>query len=152
MILKLRCGETYNFHSVKEIIDNGNGVITIRGNFKPRGRNLIVSLFKMTIENWEDVVNVYPIIQKSYYCSKCKVIHNAGENYEKHKMYYKTEEDLIPTDRILEADFSKLKPVGVRQYNVLLKKLNNNPNKRKLFIREINKLLIYEGVNTEKVL
>lgn len=148
--LKIRCGETYDFNMIKSITDNGNGTVEIIGNFKPRGRYKHVIIFKMTIENWDEIVKIFPIIQKPYYCKKCKVIHKDGKKYNEHKEYYKTE-DLIPCDRILKADVDKLPDIGKRQYNRLLERLELNPDRREMYYKEINKLLIFEGVNEEEV-
>ena len=149
--VKLRCGEIYPFNMIKSITDNGNGTVEIVGNTKPRGRYKYVSLYKMTIENWSEIISIFPVIRKPYYCNKCKKMHKDGDVYSKHIDYYGNQEDSIPTDRILKADIKKLKGVGIRQYNRLMERLQKNPDKKEAYIKEINKLLIYEGVITEDV-
>ena len=151
MQVKLRCGEIYDFHRIKSIQDNGNGTVEIVGNFQPRGRYKHVVLFIMSIENWEEVMHVYPISQKPYWCSKCKRWHNKGDVYEEHKENYRRADDVIPDDRILKANIKKLRKVAKNQIGRLLKKLEMNPSRKSIYKREINKLLIYEGVVVEDI-
>jgi len=149
MKVRLKCGEEYNFHIVKFVVDNGNGTIEIVGNFKPRGRYKSVVLFKFSIDNLEDFDD--KIRLRPYFCKKCKRNHSGGEVYFKHSKHYGKKEDLIPSNRILKADFSLLREMAKKQIESLLKRMDLNPKKASVYRHEINKLLIYEGVVLEDV-
>lgn len=145
MQIKLRCGEIYDFHRVKSIEDKGNGTLEIIGNFKPRGRYKHVILFKLSIANLDEIMNDYPIKQAAYYCTKCKKSHLSGKIYEEHKEFYENPDDLIPSHTILKADLTKLRKVAKNQLMKLYEKMKNS-HRPEVYRKEINKLLIYEGV------
>jgi len=145
MLVKLHCGAEYDFHKIKSITDLGNGTIEIVGNYKPRGNYQTVVVFIISIENWEEV-SKEKISLKPYYCSKCKRLHKNGEIFETHKKFYLDMQDAIPDDDILEYDKSKLKEFSKRQIKNLTDRMKRNPDRNKSYIKEINKLLIYEGV------
>jgi hypothetical protein len=137
---------------IKSITDLGNGVIEIVGNFKPRGRYKYVNLWKNTIVNWDEVTNIFDIELKPYFCTRCKKTHKNGAIFDAHIEYMGKKEDLIPCDRIVEADISKLSSIGRKQLDSLMNRLKWNPKKADLYRQEINKLFIYEGATTEEIL
>lgn len=149
---KIRCGEVYDFNMIKTITDNGNGTIEIVGNFKPRGRYKYVNLWKMSITNWNEVKDIFQIDLKPYFCTQCKRTHRDGAIFESHMQWMGNKEDLIPCDRIIKADVSKLRDLAVRQLNSLMKRLKFNPARADMYRHEINKLFIYEGVAEEQIL
>ena len=137
---------------IKSIVDNGNGVIEIVGNFKPRGRYKFVNLWKTSILNWEEVRSVFEIETKPYFCTKCKRTHRNGAIFESHIDWMGKKDDLIPFDRIIKADISKLRAMATRQLNSLMRRLKWNPKKSDVYRHEINKLFIYEGIALEEIL
>ena len=149
MLVKMRCGAEYEFHTIKSIIDMGNGTIEIVGNYKPRGKYQTVVIFIMSIENWEEV-SKENISLKPYFCDVCKVLHKTGEIFKKHKIYYTKDDTAIPDDKILEADMNDLKMFSKRQVKSLMERMKWNPDRSKMYVSEINKLLIYEGVVTDE--
>jgi len=149
MLVKLHCGAEYDFHTIKSITDLGNGTLEIVGNFKPRGKYQTIVIFIISIENWEEV-SKEKISLKPYFCSECKKLHKNGEIFEAHKKYYMKKDEAIPSDKILEADLTKLKEFSKRQLKSLMDRMKWNPNKTDLYTKEINKLLIYEGVVTDE--
>jgi len=149
--VKIRCGEFYDFNIIKEITDKGNGVIEIRGNFKPRGRYKSVRIWKQTIVNWDELTEIFKIRDEPYFCLKCKRTHLSGDKFYEHQEYRGKKEDLIPHDRILKADLTKLGEIGKRQLQRLLNRMDLNPGKSDLYRYEINKLILYEGINDEEI-
>ena len=150
--LKIRCGEVYDFNIIKSIVDNGNGTIEIVGNFKPRGRYKYVNIWKSNIENWDEITSIFEIELKPYFCTQCKRTHRDGAIFKSHLSYMGKKEDLIPCDRIIEADTSKLREIARKQIKSLERRMKWNPQRADVYRREINKLFIYEGVAKEDLL
>ena len=150
--VKIRCGEVYSFNLIESITDNHNGTIKIVGNFKPRGRNKHVVLWKMSITNFEELRNAFEIKLKPYFCLNCKKTHRSGKDFEPHIKYIGKKKDLIPCDRIIKADITKLRGIGKRQVESLLKIMKLNPLKSDRSRFQINKLFIYEGVALEELI
>ena len=144
MKLILKCGEYYEFYKIKYVEDQGNGTIEIKGNFKHRGKYKTITLFRISIVNWTEFSKNVTVTLKPYWCSHCRNLHKSGKIYEYHKKYWGNE-DAIPSDKILSYDPKKLRPVAKRQIIRLAYKMNKN-KKKDIYIREINRLLISEGV------
>jgi len=149
--IRLRCGEVYSFNMIKSITDLNNGTIEIEGNFKPRGRHHSVVLWKQAISNLDEIEKIYDIKESPYFCLNCKKTHYSGEIYYDHKEYYGKKEDLIPDNRIISYDKTKLRNIAKQQLKRLKKKIKLNPRRSDLYRKEINKLILYEGANNEKL-
>ena len=152
MIVKIRCGEKYQFYQIKSVTDLGNGVIEIVGNFKDKGRYKIIKLWKTSIINLDELTKNFTVEIKPYFCLKCKKIHKNGSVFEEHGEFMGKKEDLIPSDRIIKADTSKLREIGWKQLNFLVERMKLNPQKASLYRREINKLFLYEGIALENII
>lgn len=149
--IKIRCGEVYSFNMIKSITDLNNGTIEVVGNFKPRGRHHNVILWKPSILNLNEIEDIYDIKENPYFCLKCKKNHHSGKIYYEHKEHIGKKDDLIPTDRIIEADLTNMREVADRQLERLLKRRELNPNRFELYTKRINELILYEGVNKEEI-
>ena len=84
-------------------------------------------------------------IPKTYYCVKCKRNHKSGKIYEEHKKYVEKEEVEIPTDKILLSwdQIRSLRSIAQRQIARLWKRAKLT-KRFSLYIREINRVIIYE--------
>jgi len=82
---------------------------------------------------------------KMYYCTKCKRKHKTGKIYNDHLEFQEQEETEIPSNNILlnREGIMSLRPIAQRQIARLLKRLKLT-NRRSLYIREINKVIMYE--------
>ena len=150
MKIKLRCGDVYDLNLIKKIVDNGNGTIEIVGNFEPQGKYKSIFLFKQSIQNYDELCSNYKFIQKPYFCSLCNKDHVKGKLFKEHLMYRKHDR-LIPTNRIVKANIKKLSPLAIRQLERLLSKKKTSKGNAHVYVYEINKLLIVEGVCDEKL-
>ncbi|MFX0071520.1 MAG: hypothetical protein ACFFAO_10565 [Candidatus Hermodarchaeota archaeon] len=91
---------------------------------------------------------------KKYYCSKCVRFHYRGKIYKEHikyksgkkhvpKTYNKAGKDFPPSDKFIEFDYNKLRPIARRQIQRLINKMYKTRNFR-LYTKEINRTIIYE--------
>lgn len=146
MIIVLKSGETYKFNLIKKIVDKGS-MIEIKGNYKPRGRYFTIELYKKSIENLDVISSLIEKNKKPYYCSRCDRRHVRGKIYNDH-LKYKQEKFEVPDDRVYDINGSKLFGTAKRQVINLVKKWAKEEDKkwRKNYIKEINKILIEEGL------
>jgi hypothetical protein len=140
---------------VKSIATRVNGTVEIVGNFKPRGRYKTVVLWIQSIVNWDYIHDIFQVKRSPYFCTKCKIEHRNGDIYETHKSYIGSEDDLIPSDRILKYDIKKVpdhrRGIAQRQIESLLNRMSLNPDRADLYRHEINKLILYENIQEEEL-
>ena len=88
-----------------------------------------------------------------YLCIKCKRKHRPSSAiYEKHINLQKRESDEIPSNKMLSCNLKLLSGIAQRQINRYFNKLlwdkkHNGYNKRKMYIHEINKVILHETNN-----
>lgn len=151
MNVKLKSGEKYEFNIIKQVVDKGE-IVEITGNFAPKTRYKTIEVWKRTIANWDEITRIYPISREKYYCTKCERNHTRGEIYKKHLKYKKKKETKsLPDEYILEYE-DTLRLVAARQLMRLKKKAREelDPKRRRMYIRKINELLVFEGAVNEK--
>ncbi len=80
-----------------------------------------------------------------YYCSKCNKYHYRGKIYENHLQYEekKIKKKKIPKDKILDFNMDQLRPIARRQISRLFDKMKTTKH-NKFYIREINRIILYE--------
>jgi hypothetical protein len=81
-----------------------------------------------------------------YYCSICKRNHHRGKIYDEHLPFreQKSKNLEVNSDKIIEYNVNRLRPIAKRQLVTLLKKLRHS-KKKELYIREINRLILHEN-------
>lgn len=86
---------------------------------------------------------------KTYYCSQCKQNHRSGKIYKDHLKFKKVEENHIPCRKVLLCIWEDLPKIAQRQILRYISKMvwdkkSNYSKRRKLYIREINKVILEE--------
>ena len=126
--------------------------ITFRCNFKPGGKYNEVTLSeKMMVDPsvLDDIPDWKPEAFKYYFCPHCLRRHYRGRIFEKHKKHLEKQEekfDHIPTNHILWYNPKELRDVAYDQLIILKRKLKkaDKPEWVKIYVKEINKLILHE--------
>ena len=89
----------------------------------------------------------------SYFCTHCKRKHRESTKiHEKHLKWREVETDEIPSNKILSCKISNLSGIAQRQIirylnKILLDRKNNYGKNRKMYIQQINKVILSETDN-----
>ena len=84
-----------------------------------------------------------------YFCTECKRNHRSGKIYKDHLKFRKVEEEYISCQKVIDCiweDLPKIAQNQIMRYidKILWDKKFNYSKKRKLYIREINRVILEE--------
>ena len=86
----------------------------------------------------------------TYFCPRCKRKHRPSSKiYEKHLKWKKVEKNGVPSDKVLPCNFSSLPQIAQVQIDNYLRKIfldrkENYGQWEKVYIREINRVILHE--------
>jgi len=86
----------------------------------------------------------------SYFCLKCKRKHRPSSNiYKKHLKQKKIKKDDVPSDKVIPCNYERLPVLAQRQIDqyinkILLHRKMNYGKWEKVYIREINRIILHE--------
>ena len=89
----------------------------------------------------------------SYFCTKCKRRHRESTAiHEKHLEWREIETEEIPCNKVLSCDIKRLSWIAQRQIDHYLNKMladkkYNYSKRRKMYIQEINRVILHETNN-----